>query len=133
MSEELKLARQWIAKAANDLLGADNNLKAENVPCDVVCFHCQQAVEKLLKAGLVAEGRPFTRTHDLMTLLEELLRTNPSAEELRDQLALLMPYAVEIRYPDEWCEPSAADAEEARNAAEAVRRWMRSNMAALFE
>ena len=29
MSEEVELARQWAAKAANDLLSADNNMKAE--------------------------------------------------------------------------------------------------------
>ena len=39
MSEDLKLARQWAAKAANDLLSADNNLRAKDVPFDVVCFH----------------------------------------------------------------------------------------------
>ena len=58
MSEEIELARQWVAKAANDLLSADNNLKAEKSPADVVCFHCQQAAEKLLKAFLVAGGHP---------------------------------------------------------------------------
>jgi HEPN domain-containing protein len=50
MSEELELARQWMTKAANDLLNADNNLNAETIPLDTVCFHCQQAAEKLLKA-----------------------------------------------------------------------------------
>ncbi len=133
MSEEQNLARQWVAKATNDLLGADNNLKADNVPRDVVCFHCQQAVEKLLKAYLVAAGRSLPRTHDLLLLLEEVLRISPSAEVLRDQLALLMPYVVEIRYPDEWFEPSAEDAAEARNAAEAVRDWMRKTLPSLFE
>ena len=43
MSEEIKIAKQWLAKAKNDLLNADNNLKADNVPFDTVCFHCQQA------------------------------------------------------------------------------------------
>lgn len=53
MSEEIRIARQWLAKAKNDLLNADNNLKADEVPYDTVCFHCQQAAEKLLKAYLV--------------------------------------------------------------------------------
>jgi hypothetical protein len=29
MSEEIEVSKQWIAKAKNDLLNADNNLKAE--------------------------------------------------------------------------------------------------------
>lgn len=31
MSAETELARQWLAKAQNDLLNADNNLNAEQV------------------------------------------------------------------------------------------------------
>ena len=38
MSEDLKIARQWLAKAMNDLLNADNNLKSEQIPFDTVCF-----------------------------------------------------------------------------------------------
>ncbi len=69
MSDEVTLARQWAAKAENDLLSADNNLKAAEVPLDLVCFHCQQAVEKLLKAFLVAGAHFAPRTHDLLLLL----------------------------------------------------------------
>lgn len=133
MSENIDLARQWIAKAANDLLSADNNLRAESVPFDVVCFHCQQAAEKLLKAFLVAGGRVVPRTHDLLLLLEEVLTDAPTAETMREQLALLMPYAVEIRYPDEWFEPAAEDATEARLAAERVGAWLRGTLPTLFE
>lgn len=50
MCAEAEVARQWIAKARNDLLNADNNLASKHVPTDTVCFHCQQAAEKLLKA-----------------------------------------------------------------------------------
>ena len=132
MSEEIELARQWVAKAANDLLSANNNLKAEEVPSDVVCFHCQQAAEKLLKAFLVAGGHPAPRTHDLLRLLEDVLLDSRSAEALRDQLALLMPYAVEIRYPDEWFDPSIDAAREARLAAERVSDWLRTSLPLLF-
>ena len=47
MNADLQLAEQWVAKAKNDLLNADNNLAAEEIPFDTVCFHCQQAAEKL--------------------------------------------------------------------------------------
>ncbi len=101
MTEEIEVSKQWIAKAGNDLLNADNNLKAEKIPFDTVCFHCQQAAEKLLKAYLVANGNSYPISHDLVLILEEILPLNPSAEKLRDDLALLIPYAVEIRYPDD--------------------------------
>ena len=46
----------WIAKAENDLLNIRNNLSAPQVPWDTICFHAQQAAEKLLKAFVVSRG-----------------------------------------------------------------------------
>lgn len=120
MTGEIDIARQWVAKAQNDLLNADNNLRSEKIPYDTVCFHCQQAAEKLLKAYLVCIGESPPITHDLMLLLERILPSNPEAEELRNSLALLMPYAVEIRYPDEGFMPTAEDTQEARKSAESA-------------
>jgi HEPN domain-containing protein len=116
MSEEIEVSKQWIAKARNDLLNADNNLKAEEIPFDTVCFHCQRAAEKFLKAYLVANGNSYPISHDIILILEKILSLNASAEVLRDDLALLMLYAVEIRYPDDWFMPTEEDAKEAREA-----------------
>ncbi|MSU80013.1 MAG: HEPN domain-containing protein [Gemmataceae bacterium] len=45
------VAREWIIKADNDLKNAAHTLKlGEEGPTDTVCFHCQQCVEKYLKA-----------------------------------------------------------------------------------
>jgi HEPN domain-containing protein len=132
MNAEMDLARQWLAKAENDLLNADNNLKSEIVPYDTVCFHCQQAAEKLLKAYLVAKGVQPPFTHDLLLLLEEVLPYCADAEMLRDDLALLMPYAVGVRYPDELLMPTRADAYEARQAAQKVLEWLRFHLEGLF-
>jgi len=132
MNAEMDLARQWLAKAENDLLNADNNLKSEIVPYDTVCFHCQQAAEKLLKAYLVARGVPLPFTHDLLLLLEEILPYRADAEMLRDDLALLMPYAVGVRYPDELFAPTREDACEARKAAQDVLEWLKSHLEGLF-
>ena len=37
----------WIAKAESDLLNIRNNLKAEQIPWDTICFHAQQAAERI--------------------------------------------------------------------------------------
>ena len=132
MNAEMDLARQWLAKAENDLLNADNNLRSEVVPYDTVCFHCQQEAEKLLKAYLVARGVPPPFTHDLLLLLEEILPQCEDAERLRDDLALLMPYAVGVRYPDELFMPSRKDACEAREAAQEVLEWLKLHLEGLF-
>ena len=132
MTEEIEIAKQWLAKAKNDILNADNNLKSEEIPFDTVCFHCQQAAEKLLKAYLVGKGQPYPTTHDLLLLLENVLPFSNEAEQLRDVLAILMPYAVEIRYPDDWFMPYNQDAEEARDAVEKVLNWLKNALPELF-
>lgn len=133
MPENLELARQWIAKAENDLLNADNNLRSEVIPFDTVCFHCQQAAEKLLKAYLVGRGQAYPFTHDLFQILESILPLNSEADELRDSLAILMPYAVEIRYPDDWWMPSLEDAREAREAVAKVITWLENALPLIFD
>ena len=122
MMEEIEISKQWVAKAKNDLLNADNNLKSEEIPYDTVCFHCQQASEKLLKAYLTAKRETPPVTHDLILLLEKVLPLNSDAEGLRDDLATLTPYAVEIRYPDG----------EARDAAGRVLMWLQRFLPDVF-
>lgn len=91
----------------------------------MVCFHYQQAVEKMLKAYLVANQRSYPATHDLLLILEQILSFNPEAERLRDALALLTPYAVEVRYLDDYYMPSVGDATEARKATADIRAWLK--------
>jgi HEPN domain-containing protein len=40
----------WLKKAENDRLNIENDLAAQKIPWDTVCFHAQQIAEKLLKA-----------------------------------------------------------------------------------
>jgi len=125
-------ARLWIEKAQNDLLNADNNLASEQIPYDTVCFHCQQAAEKLLKAFLVLRESEYPLTHNLFVILEEILKYDSSADYLRESLAILNPYSVEVRYPGDAWMPSVEDAKEARQAAQEVFDWMQSRIERLF-
>jgi len=132
MPGDLNLARQWVDKAKSDLLNADNNLSSESIPFDTVCFHCQQAAEKLLKGFLVFNAHPATRTHDLLLLLNECLSVRPEIREIRDSLLILNPYAVEVRYPDDALSPTMEDAKEARSAVSQVTAWMEKTVPELF-
>ena len=63
-------------------------------------FHCQQAVEKYLKAALVSVALPAPFTHNLVVLMMPLQQNNIvqfSARELADA-AVLNEFAVELRY-----------------------------------
>lgn len=134
MSAELDIARQWVAKARNDLLNANNNLASEQVPTDTVCFHCQQVAEKLLKAVLTVQGVPPPRTHVLMTLADQIAFWFPTVAQLDHELAILTPYAVAARYPEDYFHmPTIEDALEARQCAEKVFAWLQQTCRELVE
>ncbi len=94
------LTEEWIAKAENDRATAERELRAATEQnFDAVCFHCQQCVEKYLKARLHEAKIAFPKTHDLSTLLELLLPVEPSWRRLRTNLQQLTTFAVSYRYP----------------------------------
>ena len=109
----------WLAKAEHDLLNIENNLSAPRVPWDTVCFHAQQAAEKLLKGFLVFHGRELMRTHDLTALLSACVQVAPKLANVQQDCQRLGYYAVASRYPDDLYEP---DEEDARQMVDAVRR-----------
>jgi HEPN domain-containing protein len=111
----------WMGKARSDRLNVENNPAAAEVPWDTVCFHCQQAAEKLLKAVLVMKGESIPRTHDLLDLARRCGLSIPSVSSpsFRQALELLNPYAVAPRYED----PRFSEGEdEGREAYEALLR-----------
>lgn len=95
-------AREWLAKAEADLQAVALLLTFETYPRTVAVFHCQQAVEKSLKAFLVAHAIPFLFRHDLGYLLDLCLDVDPSCSVLEAYIAGLTPYAVEMRYPTDF-------------------------------
>ncbi len=110
----------WLRKAANDLLNISNNLRAEQVPWDTVCFHAQQCAEKTLKAYLVFHGYQPQYTHNLVSLLASCAGMEPGLANLQDDCQLLVGYGVHVRYPDEY-EVMEDDSRQAVTALERIR------------
>lgn len=109
MSDNLKIIRLWVEKADHDLGTAQ--LTQKHIPefKDTIAFHCQQAVEKYLKAYLIFNNIQPKRTHDLVLLLGMVSTNEPISDELFDLIAELQDYAVEVRYPDTIIELSDDD------------------------
>jgi len=82
--------RGWVRKAESDLRVARNEAAAPNPERDAVCFHCQQAAEKYLKAILCEQGQHIPRIHDLLRLLIDHLSHESSLKPLRRLLASLI-------------------------------------------
>ncbi len=95
-----ELVNEWINKAEADFRAARREYKVRNKPnWDADCFHCQQSVEKLLKAILQQNNIEFKKVHDLTVLLKLLLTLYPGFQNLNNDFAFLTVLAVEFRYP----------------------------------
>jgi HEPN domain-containing protein len=87
-------------KAAGDEAAMLALLNTPAVPDDVIGFHAQQAVEKLLKALLSHRRVAFRRTHDLTELLDLLALDGVTIPPQIAEVRQLGPYAAECRYED---------------------------------
>lgn len=123
------LVKEWIYKADHDIGIAKLALEHGGEFRDAICFHCQQAVEKYLKAYLIYQDINFRRTHNLTYLLDLI---NDEIEEISDDIyskaEILESYAVEIRYPDSWYEPTPAETKEAYDIVLEFKEFVLSNI-----
>jgi HEPN domain-containing protein len=105
MNEETQnYIRQWISKANDDLIVIDKLTEFEIIAPSAICFHCQQVVEKYLKAFLIANGVEIRKTHNIEFLLVE-------CEEIDSDFSSIDPkdlndFGVDIRYPGDLYIPS---------------------------
>ena len=97
MSDRLDEIKQWIIKGDHDLGTAKITFLHIPEYLDTVTFHCQQAVEKYLKAFLVYLSKPFRFSHDLVYLLDLISEIDPDFAKYYDSISELQGYAVEIR------------------------------------
>lgn len=107
-----KLVEEWIYKAEEDFESALHLVKKDRKPVpDSICFHCQQCIEKYLKAFLVLNNIEPPEIHDLQRLKAICSKVDKSFEEISKELDILNEYAVNFRYPGE-----VATVEEANEA-----------------
>jgi len=95
---------QWIKKAEEDLTVVNKLTEFEIIASSAVCFHCQQAVEKFLKAFLTAYDKEIVRTHNIEFLLSECSEIDKDFAEIDPEN--LTDFGVDIRYPGDFYSPS---------------------------
>jgi HEPN domain-containing protein len=95
----------WLTRARQDIRAAHVDLDAEPPLLADAAFHCQQAVEKALKALLSHYDHAFRKTHDIGELAMACLEHEPSLESLLRTSAPFTEYAWRFRYPGESFEP----------------------------
>ena len=126
-------ARRWMRQAREDLETADCLIQKRRFA--FACFHCQQAVEKALKALMFSKGRlkkSDLEAHDILTLAYRASGMDQSLRGVPDMVATMHGYYIKTRYPqyqrglDQNTIPaeiySHADAENAMSKGEEILR-----------
>ncbi|MDD3269473.1 MAG: HEPN domain-containing protein [Syntrophomonadaceae bacterium] len=110
-----KVYEEWIEKAQTDLRGAIILFEAMGTE-ELVAFHCQQAVEKYLKAFLIKKTGVLHGGHYLMGLLKKCYQIEEHFKEFVNYITFLNSYYIETRYPSE--EGLVVDIDDARQCIE---------------
>lgn len=122
-NNRLKLTKEWIIKAQNDLKAAEI-LFEEKGPSDALCFHCHQAVEKYLKAYLVFKNIHFEKIHQLWKLAELASKEDKEFLNFEEELKTLDAYYIESRYPPEIRVYSRQECEKILNLAKQLTKFI---------
>jgi HEPN domain-containing protein len=101
-------------------------------PLEIICFHCQQAVEKYLKGFLVFHGEEPPYIHDLDKLCKQCKSIEPLFAEVVDICSRITQYGVQPRYPAE-ISIDKADMLRALHDTQAVSAFMRRTAPAMFQ
>jgi HEPN domain-containing protein len=114
--------QSWLAYAEADRRSAYNAM--EMADYRDVAFHCQQAVEKLLKAAIVYQtGQRPPYEHNLWKLWQHISGIECPAD-VQEAMAALNPHYFLSRYPGAHVAYNLEAAEELSGLMERVWRWL---------
>lgn len=118
-TDKSRLAAEWIENADEDLGFAKVGFDETEFYAKI-CFHCQQAAEKYLKAYLISKNIDPLPIHDLIRLLKQITKKDKSFDQFSKPLVFLNQFAVEARYPQEW--PPLISSEDAKTSIDYVQQ-----------
>jgi len=111
--------KQWILKAEEDLLVISRLTDGQIIAPTAICFHCQQAAEKYLKAFLIFHEVEIRRTHNIEFLLSECCDINPVFGEI--DAKNLSDYGVDVRYPGDMYIPNESEVRDSIAIAQRIK------------
>ena len=101
MREESKFkreARRWFDQALEDLLSA--KILLDNERYYLVCFLCQQIVEKALKSVLYFNKEDLVIGHSVKKLADWAGEFDEGFKKLGEKISILDTYYITTRYPN---------------------------------
>ena len=118
-----KKENEWILFAESDWALAKQGRKSKKILYETLCFHCQQASEKAIKAVFVFYKINFPKTHDIEQLLWLVKETGIDVPKIILTAKYLTVYATITRYPDSFNEVDKAKYKKAVLIADKVLQW----------
>jgi HEPN domain-containing protein len=121
-------AERWLVVATEDLAVARLCIGACEPKLGSAAYHCQQAVEKLLKGLLVLANIPFPKTHDLRRLGTTAVAHYPGCAELLSSVFVMTTWGYAYRYPgpEDYALPSADELLQAVVTISQIAAFVRS-------
>ncbi len=127
MRHSRELAELLLQKAEQDEFALDKLIPDPDSPDEIIGFHAQQAIEKMLKAVLALAAVRYRWSHDLVELLDLLRKNGISYPEAFEEITALTPFAAILRYEDKVQQPEQPfDRFWARDCVRRVRAWAES-------
>lgn len=121
-----KIFLEWIGKASEDLLSLESLIKHKDGSPSTGCFLAQQAIEKLFKALIIKYGGELEKIHDLITLLQRVIKFEPETERFSKEIAVITHYYIETRYPGDYPEFTWQECQKAFEIAKEVKDFVKS-------
>jgi len=127
MADSLDI-NKWIHFAQNDFDTALMASERFRPFIEVACYHCQQSVEKILKAYIIANTNTSIKDHILQNLLEKCRLYSADFDNFGKNCSDLSPYNTLGRYPSD-IEPTEYHMKKALKDAGEVLEFTKSKLA----
>jgi len=96
--DKLRQYEIFLRKAKGDFKIAEKNANDPDIDTEIIYFHLQQCVEKLLKSLLSLNNVDFPRIHDIEELVAIARDNGIELPDYVDNFIELTDFAVEFRY-----------------------------------
>jgi HEPN domain-containing protein len=112
--------KEWLRIADDDFDSAKILNESARKHCEIICYHCAQAIEKYLKGYLAWNDIIPEKTHNLAYLNRICVGQDKIFEDVKTECAIINRYSNDIRYPHEY-EVNETDVNFSMNAVEKIR------------
>ena len=123
------IVEEWMKFAENDLEAVRILSNYHPMQLEIICYHCQQAAEKALKAYLLFRDFAPPKTHNLESLVDLCIELSSEFNSIIADCEYLNPFGVQPRYPFGF-ELTDSDAIVSTQKSEAIVKFIKERISA---